>query len=138
MAAQAWKSKLTTSARQTAFEEHSVRWSVLLDLPYWDPVRFTVIDSMHNHYLGLLKHHCRKIWGMSAAVDDADDDSQTIPEPSPEDIALAFDRLYAGTSEDLLACTRSVLLYLCSVIGILRGKTTKTHLVRLLLEWVSH
>ncbi|KAH9893362.1 hypothetical protein C8Q73DRAFT_608263, partial [Cubamyces lactineus] len=137
MAAQAWKSKLTTSARQTAFEEHSVRWSVLLDLPYWDPVRFTVIDSMHNHYLGLLKHHCRKIWGMSAAVDDADDDSQTIPEPSPEDIALAFDRLYAGTSKDLLACKRSVLLYLCSVIGILRGKTTKTHLVRLLLEWAG-
>ena len=29
-----------------------VRYSVLLNLPYFDPVRFTVIDVMHNLFLG--------------------------------------------------------------------------------------
>ena len=32
-----------------------MRYSVLLDLPYFDPVRFTVIDPMHNLYLALRK-----------------------------------------------------------------------------------
>ncbi|KAI0363205.1 hypothetical protein BV20DRAFT_906696, partial [Pilatotrama ljubarskyi] len=113
-AAEAWKEKPTTAQRKAAFEENSVRWSVLLELPYWDPVRYTVIDSMHNHYLGLLKHHCRTLWGMSAVAEDVDEDlmDAVVPEPSPEEIAVAFDRLYSGTSADLMACKRSVLVML--------------------------
>lgn len=38
-----------------------VRYSVLLSLPYFDPVRFTVIDPMHNLYLGSGKH-VFKVW----------------------------------------------------------------------------
>ena len=33
-----------------------VRYSVLLSLPYFDPVRYTVVDVMHNMYLGTGKH----------------------------------------------------------------------------------
>ena len=32
--------------------ELGVRYSLLLSLPYFDPVRFTVIDIMHNLFLG--------------------------------------------------------------------------------------
>ncbi|KAH9856328.1 hypothetical protein C2E23DRAFT_686505, partial [Lenzites betulinus] len=107
-AAEAWKDKPSASLRKAAFEENSVRWSALLDLPYWDPVRYTVIDSMHNHYLGLLKHHCRRIWGMNIAAEDATEDStegQGVPEPSDEEISTAFDRLYSGTEAQLIPQT---------------------------------
>ncbi|RPD78038.1 hypothetical protein L226DRAFT_458088 [Lentinus tigrinus ALCF2SS1-7] len=69
-AAEAWKDMPSVAKRKSAFKLNSTRWSALLDLPYWDPIRFTVIDSMHNHYLGLLQDHCREIWGMNTEVDE--------------------------------------------------------------------
>lgn len=41
--------------------KYGLRYSVLLHLPYFDPVRFTVIDPMHNLYLGTGKH-AFKVW----------------------------------------------------------------------------
>ena len=35
-----------------------VRYSMLLDLPYFDPIRFHVIDPMNNLLLGTAKHNC--------------------------------------------------------------------------------
>lgn len=50
------RSFTTKSALHTADANAGVRYSVLLDLPYFDPVKFTVIDPMHNLYLGTAKH----------------------------------------------------------------------------------
>ena len=41
--------------------EFGVRYSVLLSLPYFDPVRYTVVDVMHNVFLGTGKHMF-KVW----------------------------------------------------------------------------
>ena len=38
-----------------------MRYSVLLNLTYFDPVRFTVVDVMHNVFLGTAKHMF-KVW----------------------------------------------------------------------------
>ena len=38
------------------------RYSVLLDLPYFDPIRMAIIDPMHNLYLGTAKHILKKVW----------------------------------------------------------------------------
>ena len=46
----------TPSALQQAESKIGLRYSVLLSLAYFDPVRFTVIDPMHNLYLGSGKH----------------------------------------------------------------------------------
>lgn len=35
---------------------NGLRYSVLLDLPYFDPVRYCGVDPMHNLYLGTGKH----------------------------------------------------------------------------------
>ena len=35
--------------------EHGVRWSALLELPYFDPVRMTIIDPMHAIFQGIMK-----------------------------------------------------------------------------------
>lgn len=40
----------------------AVRWSVLNELPYWDPIKCTVIDSMHLVLLGLCQFHWRRFW----------------------------------------------------------------------------
>lgn len=41
--------------------KYGVRFSVLLTLPYFDPVCFSAIDTMHNLYLGTGKH-AFKVW----------------------------------------------------------------------------
>ena len=41
--------------------KYGLRYFILLDLPYFDPVRVTAIDTMHNLYLGTGKH-AFKIW----------------------------------------------------------------------------
>ena len=54
-AAELLKEKTITSLQQ-AESTHGLRYSILLSLPYFDPVQFTVIDPMHNLYLGTGKH----------------------------------------------------------------------------------
>ena len=45
-----------TLAQQNALEsKYGCRYSALLDLPYFDPIVMTVIDPMHNLYLGTAK-----------------------------------------------------------------------------------
>ncbi len=46
-----------TKAQQKVIErEHGCRYSVLLQLPYFDPIRMCVIDPIHNLLLGTAKH----------------------------------------------------------------------------------
>lgn len=46
---------------------HGIRWSALLRLPYFDIVRFVVVDGMHNLFLGLIKDHFRQVLGLDHA-----------------------------------------------------------------------
>jgi hypothetical protein len=41
---------------------YGCRYSELLRLPYFDPVRMTIIDPMHNLYLGTAKHILKDVW----------------------------------------------------------------------------
>ena len=52
----------TKSARNNLESRYGCRYSVLLDLPYFDPVRMTIIDPMHNLYLGSAKHVLKDMW----------------------------------------------------------------------------
>lgn len=48
--------EVTKTGKQAAESKYGVRYSVLLALPYFDPVRFVAIDAMHNLFLGTGKH----------------------------------------------------------------------------------
>lgn len=51
-----------TRDQQKEIEKHNgVRYSVLLELPYFDPPRMSTIDPMHNLLLGTSKH-MMEIW----------------------------------------------------------------------------
>ena len=135
-AAAEWRDKPTDAQRDAAFQTNSIRWSELLALPYWDPIQYTVIDSMHNHYLGLIQRHCRKIWGMQALVED--NRSVTEPfRPPDEDLALGWAHLYGGTEHELGACKATVLRYLCFTLDLPYRKLVKNQLRENLLDWVS-
>ena len=48
--------EVTKTSRMSAESQLGVRYSILLALPYFDPVTFTAIDCMHNLFLGTGKH----------------------------------------------------------------------------------
>ena len=47
------RKETTKTSIQHAESKYGVRYSVLLALPYFDPIKFTVIDPMHNLFLGM-------------------------------------------------------------------------------------
>lgn len=47
---------------RTSMESRTgIKYSILTELPYFDPIRFTIVDPMHNLFLGTAKH-MMKIW----------------------------------------------------------------------------
>jgi hypothetical protein len=51
--AQEWQ-RLPEGDREEFFKKHGARYFELSGLPYFDPVRMTVVDPMHNILLGKL------------------------------------------------------------------------------------
>ena len=63
--AEQWRDAATTAERDRIFKVHRVRYSELWRLPYWDPTRQLVVDSMHCVLEGLVQHHCRSLMGLT-------------------------------------------------------------------------
>ena len=51
----------TKSSLMEAESRNGLRYSVLLDLPYFDPIRYPIIDPMHNLFLGTGKR-MMEVW----------------------------------------------------------------------------
>ncbi|CDO75810.1 hypothetical protein BN946_scf184951.g8 [Trametes cinnabarina] len=91
-----WRDAATEAERQGLFKEHGVRWSELLRLPYWDPIRFPVVDAMHNLLLGNLRHHCMDVWG----IDIKGRMGKKIAPHTPEEQASWLRRVVDGIKSD--------------------------------------
>ncbi|KAF8840022.1 hypothetical protein BDN67DRAFT_996960 [Paxillus ammoniavirescens] len=50
------------------FEQHGARWTELARLPYFDLVRHTIIDPMHNLLLGIVKTQWYSQWILTPAL----------------------------------------------------------------------
>lgn len=50
-----WNRALTVQDQNTLSDSHGVRYTVLLELPYWKSVEFFTVDIMHNVFLGMFK-----------------------------------------------------------------------------------
>lgn len=68
-----WNTTVNETIQNSIWKEYGIRWSELVRLPYWDPTRFTVVDTMHNFFLGDLQHHCRATLGMDADATPPED-----------------------------------------------------------------
>ena len=51
-----WKHANTLKKRQDIEHEYGVRFTELLRLPYFDSIRYAIVDPMHNVLLGSAKH----------------------------------------------------------------------------------
>jgi len=55
--AEIWKNAATRKEQENIFTMHGIHWSELWHLPYWDPPRMLVVDSMHCLLEGLAQFH---------------------------------------------------------------------------------
>ncbi|KAI0351849.1 hypothetical protein OH77DRAFT_1498274 [Trametes cingulata] len=138
--AQEWLEAQTTLERELLFERTGVRYSELLRLDYWNPLLYTVIDTMHNLYLGVLQRHIRTIWGINVDVEDGDAsgiDSGSAPtRPSEDKMAAGVQILLNGSEAELRRAGKATLYHLCVDRGIRRAGTV-SQLVKNLVAWVS-
>jgi hypothetical protein len=145
-AAEDWKNAQSTKAREKLEKSNLVRWSPFLTLPYWNPIVSVVIDSMHNLYLGLVKDHCRVIWGISTSLRGGDGQlmPKTVhPRPSRETMSYWAENIRGATDGPLLLknlCKKEVplpvLWYVCYDNG-LRRDGDQYRLARRITNWVS-
>ena len=59
--------RLASGKKNLSMEYMYIRYYVLLSLPYFDPVRFTVIDTLHNLYLRIESMYSCSMCGSTKA-----------------------------------------------------------------------
>ena len=57
-----WRRCNSDAARKRFVKQTGVRWSELLRLPYFNPIRSTIIDPMHCLFLGITRWIIKQIW----------------------------------------------------------------------------
>lgn len=143
--AQKWQNATSEKERKSIYDKYGLQWSELLRLPYWDPILFTLVDSMHAMFLGDFKRHCRDIWGMDIKLKDGDgtwiDPGAAAKFDGDSDGLLqsAWDTLRHGTTNDLEKVTRTVLQWLCCDTQMLpepRYINKKKHLLKKLEQYI--
>ena len=143
----AWKEAPTEKVRAELFEKYGVRWSALLDLPYWDLKAFTIIETMHTALLGNLHRHCKKVWRMDHRwADGVGEELVQSPNtasttPSEEVMLKAMLDLQYAPASKLSKLPIKVLRRLCEEKDCLptarREQSNRTILLRRLKEYVS-
>lgn len=66
-----WKNALSTKEQDNIFKNHGVRWSVLWELPYWDPTCQLIVDPMHSLFEGVINHHVEVVLSISSMTASA-------------------------------------------------------------------
>ena len=145
--AKQWRDCGSEADRDACFKAHGVRWSVLLELPYWNPILFSVVDSMHAAYLGLVQSHCRKIWRINLTAGGGEGTTilpaKHVSRPSDDVLsrwlAIIRDSSDAhGLRGSLMGpdkCPKDVLWHIC-VDNNLRSAGGRKQLVDNIIHWV--
>ena len=60
--AKAWRYCTTRDERDAHVSANLVRWSEMLRLPYFNPIRHLIVDPMHCLFLGIAKWIVKKLW----------------------------------------------------------------------------
>jgi hypothetical protein len=141
--ARQWRDAQTIEEQETIFKNHGIRWSPLLDLPYWNPILFTAIEPMHVFDAGLFQTHCRQVWGIDTNAPSGDG---LIPRSIARPSAFEFEKWYEiirtprgpeELREQLKGCSRDILWHICND-NDLRCAGTKSQLAGAIVEWVCH
>jgi hypothetical protein len=143
--ARRWRDSQTTKEQETLFKDHGIRWSSLLDLPYWNPILFTAIEPMHVFDAGLFQTHCRQVWGIDTTALSGDgltpQSAMAVSRPSDSELGKWYEVIRKlKKPEDLRNrlkdCARETLWHVCSD-NELRRAGNKGQLAEAIIEWVS-
>jgi hypothetical protein len=143
--ARRWRDAQTTKEQETLFKDHGIRWSPLLDLPYWNPILFTAIEPMHVFEAGLFQTHIRHVWGIDTTALSGDgltpQSAMTISRPSDSDLGEWYEVIRKlnkpeDLREQLKGCAHNTLWHICSD-NDLRRAGTKWQLAEAIVGWVS-
>ncbi|KNZ45917.1 hypothetical protein VP01_76g15 [Puccinia sorghi] len=118
----------TNSKRKRIVTRHGVRYFVLLKLPYFDLTDNSVVEPMHNIFLGLLRHHSTKFFGLKKKENnhrsDPDDLNRLVQQDDISDLRkkLSFRGLPVQSNKHLAVFyfTLDNLQSLCTVIQEIR------------------
>lgn len=143
--AEKWRDAQTAEEQKAIVDRYGVRYSELLRLPYWNPVLFTVLDSMHADFLLKLHHHIRDVWGADPSMASGEGHHAPLPRPPrPSDSALASGlcvlikgNMDKAHEQALLRCQKPVLYHLCHEFGLRRAQTALL-MARELIQFVRH
>ena len=142
--AELWKGSASKAVQDTTFKKHGVRWSALLDLPYWNPLLFTVVDTMHSTYLGMVHSHCRRVWGINASIEGGDGSvlrsTNLVPRPADDLLSHWLGVIRTTRDPEILRNTLSTapkdtLWHICVDNG-LRSVGGRKLMARRIVEWV--
>ncbi|KAJ3836789.1 hypothetical protein F5878DRAFT_662668 [Lentinula raphanica] len=138
-----WRDAPSQTARRKIYDDYGMRWSELLRLPYWNPITYTIIDSMHLSYLGLFATHVRKIWKLNAEVlESGEGYAQAVfdkkrKKPSNSLLRELYNSIRENQSslkKTLNDQTQAVLWYICFDLA-LPSAGKKESLVNAILTW---
>lgn len=120
------------------YEKHGVRYSELLRLPYWDSIRWVVVDPMHEVYLNVCAQHDKDFLGMSLSMEDGDGSLPTPSKggPDPKMIENAWLHLRSSPLKDLKSLHLPVLQALASRAALRTKKDMKAALLDALKRFV--
>jgi len=142
--AREWRDCQSDRDRDRHFRLHGIRWSALLELPYWNPILFTILDSMHAAFLGLFQTHCRKVWRIDVSVEGGDGSFFHIKkqmERPPDSTLRRWLQTIKENPKNLLEhltadnVPKNVLWHICVDNG-LRHAGGKRALAKAIIEWV--
>lgn len=143
--AREWRDCRSEREREQLFKLHGVRWSALLELPYWNPILFSIVDQMHAAFLGLYHTHCRRLWGIDLSIEGGDASALSVSKsPSrPRDAILKhwldIIRKNPGNLLEQLSAKsipKQVLWHIC-FDNDLRHAGSKETLAKEIVQWVS-
>ncbi|KAJ3899897.1 hypothetical protein F5879DRAFT_810115, partial [Lentinula edodes] len=136
-----WKEASTEEERQKIYDEFGIRWSELLELPYWDPVLFTIIDDMHFAQLGLFETHLRDVWQIDHEKSGGDGlypevkDQQKLSKASLRNLLNEIRENQTSLQKRLQEQKKKTLWYICFKLGLRTGVRKKKSLVDQILTW---
>ena len=145
--AKQWRDARGLDERNTIFGNHGIKWSALLELPYWNPILFAAIEPMHVYDAGLLQTHCWQVWGIdtSNAGGEGKAFSTAKPTTRPSDAELEkwYEIIHADRDPERLKnqligrdCPRDILWHICHDHN-LRHAGNKLQLAMAIAKWVS-
>jgi hypothetical protein len=157
-----WRDATTSAEQEKLFNMYGIRWSEFWRLPYWNPTRQLVVDSMHCILEGLVRHHSVDVLELTTASSltrakdiPAFSHSFQVPGPDcgmpekeikqtkrihallvlPVDSPIGLDILIAK----LLKLNTGPLKFVCNDLNCvpkMETRTLKHHYAKALVTWV--